>query len=147
MVISLTCSEVGTRVSRRTTWGCTRLSSAASSSVTTRSSGPMLPDSAFRIVVLPAPVPPATTMLSCAFVASSSSVAMAGCIAPLRASSSTVKPPLRKRRMEMAAPSMASGGAMMLTREPSARRASHIGLSSSTRRPTPCAIRCAMRVR
>ena len=53
MVISLTCSEVGARVSRRTTWGCTRLSSAASSSVTTRSSGPMLPDNAFRIVVLP----------------------------------------------------------------------------------------------
>ena len=137
MLISPTCSEVGARVSRRTTWGCTRLSSAASSSVTTRSSGAMLPDSAFRIVVLPAPVPPDTTTFNWARVATSSIVAMSRCIAPLRASSSTVKPPLRNRRIEIAAPSMASGGAMMLTREPSGSRASHIGLSSSTRRPTP----------
>jgi hypothetical protein len=38
--------------------------------------------------------------------------------------------------MVSAVPSMASGGAITLTREPSGRRASQIGLDSSTRRPT-----------
>ena len=38
-------------------------------------------------------------------------------------------------------PSIAKGGAMTLTREPSARRASQIGLASSTRRPTWLTIR------
>jgi hypothetical protein len=36
----------------------------------------------------------------------------------------------------MIGPSMASGGMMALTREPSGRRASTIGLDSSMRRPT-----------
>jgi hypothetical protein len=38
--------------------------------------------------------------------------------------------------MVNAGPSMASGGTMALTREPSGRRASQIGEASSTRRPT-----------
>ena len=147
MWISPAPSAEGARVSRRTTCGCCRLSSAASSSVTTRSSTPMFSESAFKSVVLPEPVPPETTMLSCALVASSSSVAMPGCMAPVRASSAMENPPARKRRMEMAAPSMASGGPMMFTREPSGRRASHMGLSSSTCRPTPSAMRWAMRVK
>ena len=46
--------------------------------------------------------------------------------------------------MEIEQPSIASGGAMMLTREPSGRRASAIGQVSSTRRPTRVTIRCAM---
>ncbi len=41
-------------------------------------------------------------------------------------------------------PSMASGGAMTFTREPSGRRASHIGLLSSTRRPTWLTMRWQM---
>jgi hypothetical protein len=41
-------------------------------------------------------------------------------------------------------PSMASGGAMTLTREPSARRASQIGEDSSTRRPTWLTMRWQM---
>ena len=41
-----------------------------------------------------------------------------------------------KRRIESAGPSIASGGITTLTREPSASRASTIGLSSSTRRPS-----------
>ena len=41
-----------------------------------------------------------------------------------------------KRRMERIGPSMASGGMMALTREPSGRRASTMGEDSSTRRPT-----------
>jgi hypothetical protein len=46
--------------------------------------------------------------------------------------------------MVSAGPSMASGGAMTLTREPSGRRASQIGLDSSTRRPTWLTIRWQM---
>jgi len=43
---------------------------------------------------------------------------------------------LENLRIEMAGPSIASGGAMMLTRLPSARRASTSGVDSSMRRPT-----------
>ena len=43
---------------------------------------------------------------------------------------------MRNRRIESAGPSSASGGMMALTREPSASRASTIGLDSSMRRPT-----------
>jgi len=42
---------------------------------------------------------------------------------------------LLELRMVRAGPSMASGGTMTLTREPSGRRASQIGDDSSTRRP------------
>ena len=41
-----------------------------------------------------------------------------------------------KRRIDSTGPSMASGGMIALTREPSGRRASTIGLDSSMRRPT-----------
>ena len=47
-------------------------------------------------------------------------------------------------RMVSAAPSMARGGAMTLTRLPSMRRASQIGLASSTRRPTALTMRWQM---
>lgn len=50
-------------------------------------------------------------------------------------------------RIEMQAPSRASGGAMMLTRLPSGRRASTIGEASSMRRPTPLAMRWARFIR
>ncbi len=46
-----------------------------------------------------------------------------------------------KRRIESAGPSIASGGITTLTREPSARRASTIGLSSSIRRPSGARMR------
>ena len=46
-----------------------------------------------------------------------------------------------KRRIESAGPSTESGGMTTLTREPSASRASAIGLSSSTRRPSGARIR------
>ena len=45
------------------------------------------------------------------------------------------------RRTDSAGPSTASGGITTLTREPSASRASAIGLSSSTRRPTGARMR------
>ena len=47
-------------------------------------------------------------------------------------------------RMVSAGPSIASGGAMTLTREPSGRRASQIGEDSSTRRPTWLTMRWQM---
>ena len=47
-------------------------------------------------------------------------------------------------RMVSAGPSIASGGAMTLTRLPSGRRASQIGLDSSTRRPTWLTMRWQM---
>ena len=52
------------RVSRRTTCGCCNCSSAASSTVSTRSSWSMNRDMAFIIVVLPDPVPPEMMMFS-----------------------------------------------------------------------------------
>ena len=45
--------------------------------------------------------------------------------------------------MEMQGLWIASGGKMMLTRLPSGKRQSTIGLDSSTRRPTCAAIFCA----
>ena len=140
-------SAEGARVSSRTTCGCRRLNSAASSRVTMRSCPSISADRALSMVVLPAPVPPETTTFRRTRAASSSRVAIARCIAPPRTRSAMPRPSRRKRRMEMAAPSMASGGTMMLTRDPSGSRASHMGLSSSTCRPTPSAIRWAMRVR
>ncbi|MCY1242964.1 hypothetical protein D9M72_559650 [compost metagenome] len=55
---------------------------------------------------------------------------------PKRTSCSSVSLSFLNLRMVSAVPSMASGGAMTLTRDPSGRRASQIGLDSSTRRPT-----------
>ncbi len=46
-----------------------------------------------------------------------------------------------KRRIDSTGPSIASGGMIALTREPSGRRASTIGLDSSTRRPTRLTMR------
>jgi hypothetical protein len=45
------------------------------------------------------------------------------------------------RRIDIVGPSSARGGTTALTREPSARRASTIGLDSSMRRPTELTIR------
>ena len=49
--------------------------------------------------------------------------------------------------MDSTGPSSASGGMMALTREPSASRASTIGLDSSMRRPTELTIRSMIRIR
>ena len=50
---------------------------------------------------------------------------------------------LRNQIAEIVGPSMASGGMMMLTRDPSLRRASTSGVDSSTRRPISVTIRVA----
>ncbi|MNS49305.1 hypothetical protein D3C72_819090 [compost metagenome] len=50
-------------------------------------------------------------------------------------------------RMVRAGPSIAKGGMIAFTREPSSRRASHMGLDSSMRRPTWLTMRSMMRKR
>ena len=57
-------SRLGGRASSRTTCGCWRRSSAASSIVTMRSPAGTKLDSALSVVVLPEPVPPDTSRLS-----------------------------------------------------------------------------------
>jgi hypothetical protein len=72
-----------------------------------------------------------------------STSAPAGEIEPNLTSWSSVSLSFLNFRMVSAVPSMASGGAMTLTREPSGRRASQIG-DSSTRRPTWLTMRWQM---
>ena len=81
-VISPLPSRLVGRVSRRTTCGCCNCSSAASSTVTTRSPGSISRDMAFIIVVLPEPVPPEMMMFSRARAAISSTRATGGVSAP-----------------------------------------------------------------
>ena len=76
---------------------------------------------------LPRARAPLMRMLSLAFTAIWNISAIAGDSTPRSAMSVRLEPRMTKRRMEMAAPSSASGGMMMLTREPSGRRASTIG--------------------
>ena len=129
-------SMLGGRDSRRTTWSCLSCSSAASSTVTMRSSWGMNPDRQLSMVVLPVPVPPEMRMLSRASTMPWSTSAMSRVMARKRIRSSMVSFSLANLRMDSAGPSMASGGMMALTREPSGRRASTMGEDSSTRRPT-----------
>ena len=112
--------------------------------VMSRSPSGISRESAFMKVVFPAPVPPLMRMLSRAFTAIWNISAIAEDSTPRSAMSARLEPRMTKRRIEMAAPSSARGGMMMLTREPSGRRASTIGLDSSTRRPICPAMRCAM---
>ena len=96
----------------------------------------MKPDRMFSSVVLPAPVPPDTIRFRRQAIAAvrNSSIGSVHDSRPTRSSAPSRS--VRKRRIDIAGPSSASGGMMALTREPSARRASTIGLDSSMRRPT-----------
>jgi len=62
--------------------------------------------------------------------------APSGVIEPKSTSWSSVSLSFLNRRIVRLGPSIAKGGAMTLTRLPSGRRASQIGLDSSRRRPT-----------
>ena len=86
-------------------------------------------------------------MFSRAFTAASSRRIMPGVSDSLSTRSSGISLSVPKRRMESSGPSTASGGMMALTREPSLRRASTMGLDSSTRRPTWETILSMMRSR
>ena len=124
------------RASSRATCGCGSRSSAASSTVTIRSAGSMNPAIALRSVVLPVPVPPEMTMFSRPRTLRSSNAACAGRMLPASTSRGTDSTVRENLRMVSSGPSTASGGSTALTRLPSGRRASTIGLDSSTRRPT-----------
>ena len=71
---------------------------------------------------------------------------MSAVAVPKRIRSSTVNGEAENFRMVMTGPTNDSGGMMALTREPSVRRASTIGLDSSTRRPIGAMIRSMMRM-
>ena len=135
-VTSPTPSTDGGRASSRTTCGVARRSSAASSMVTTRSPGGTCPSSALRNVVFPEEVAPLTTRLA-RWRTSATRSATTGSGA--KAERGT--PPAAKRRMARQGPSTATGGITAWTREPSANRASTIGLLRSTRRPSGATIR------
>ena len=76
-------STLGGRHSSRTTCSCFSRSSAESSMVTMRSRSEMNPESTLSKVVLPAPVPPETTMFSRAFTAYFSTSSICGVSARL----------------------------------------------------------------
>ena len=134
-------SMLAGRDSSRTTCGCASRNSAASSIVITRSLGSIAAESAFSSVVFPEPVPPETSRLRRSPTASVSRSRASGVSEPSSTSRSASGRTVPKRRIESTGPSIASGGMTTLMREPSARRASAIGLSSSTRRPTGPRIR------
>ena len=101
----------------------------------TRSSAWMYRERLLSSVVFPEPVPPLMMMLHRACTAADRKSITPWGNAPWRIRSSTVSGLEPNRRMDMAGPSSASGGMMAFTRDPSARRASTMGLVSSTRRP------------
>ena len=136
IVISPVPSRLAVRVSSRTTCGCCSCNSAASSIVTMRSARSIIRDSALSSVVLPEPVPPEIRMLSRQRAAIFSTVAIAGEMLPLlRHHVERDRSSWRTCGSRSTAPSIASGGMMMLTRLPSGRRASTSGRDSSMRRP------------
>ena len=115
--------------------------------VTMRSSLGTKAESAFSMVVLPVPVPPLMRTLSLAFTQAARKARHSASSEPIATRSRARSGAAPKRRMERTGPSMASGGMMAFTREPSGRRASTIGDVSSTRRPTRETMRLMMRSR
>src|SRR5690625_5831132 len=99
--------------------------------VTIRSSGDMYRDNAFNRVVLPEPVPPETTIFKRHDAAISRTRCMAIDMVPRAESLASVRSLRENLRIEIAAPSIASGGRITLTRLPSGKRASTIGLLRS----------------
>ncbi|SCF76417.1 hypothetical protein GA0115255_105574 [Streptomyces sp. Ncost-T6T-2b] len=140
MVIWPLPSTFAGRDSSRITWLCWSWSSAESSMVTMRSVFGISPESALRRVVLPVPVAPETMMLSLAWTSPASSTSICSSSEPKPIISWSVKE-RGKRRMVSVAPVSDSGGMITLTRSPLGRRASTIGLDSSTRRLTVDTIR------
>ena len=135
-------SMLGGRVSSRTTCRCRSSSSAASSIVTTRSWSGMKLERMLSSVVLPAPVPPETTTLR--RQPDGRLEELFHRLGPGLAADEVFRRracPSGKRRIDNTAPSSASGGMIALTREPSASRASTIGLDSSIRRPIELTMR------
>ncbi|MCY1311325.1 hypothetical protein D9M70_616110 [compost metagenome] len=114
--------------------------------VITRSREGMKLASALSSEVLPELVPPLTSTLQRARTAISSNWAMPASKVPSFTRSAGVSGSLRNLRIETDRPSMASGSMMTLMRPPSGRRASTIGLDSSSRRPSGAKMRRTMRM-
>src|SRR5438477_5889173 len=94
-----------------------------------------------RRVVLPEEVPPDTRMLSLLRTAARRYCSMSAVAAPIASRSCGRSFSRENFRIVMHGPSSASGGSTTFTRDPSRRRASHIGELSSTRRPTVLTMR------
>src|SRR6266508_2312 len=100
-----------------------------------RSSPGMNADIAFRVVVLPVPVPPEMRMFSFPLTQEARNCAAFGEIDPNEIRSFIVYGSRENFRIVSVGPRRAKGGMIAFTREPSGRRASTIGEDSSTRRP------------
>src|SRR5438067_12738901 len=92
-------------------------------------------ESTFRVVVLPEPVPPLTTIEIRERTQARMKSAISLFMVPKVTRSETLYGTRENFRIVMLEPCTASGGITMLTRDPSGRRASTIGDDSSTRRP------------
>jgi hypothetical protein len=114
--------------------------------VMTRSLEGMKLASALSREVLPELVPPLTRMLQRARTAISSNCAMPASKVPSFTRSAGVRGSFLNLRIETDKPSMASGSMITLMRPPSGRRASTIGLDSSSRRPSGARMRRTMRI-
>ena len=84
----------------------------------------MKPERTLRSVVLPEPVPPATTMFLRSSTQTRRKPAIASVHVPIRTKSSAVSTRLANLRMVTHGPMSESGGMMAFTRLPSRRRAS-----------------------
>ncbi len=104
--------------------------------VTMRSSAGMNDDSTLSVVVLPVPVPPETMMLRRPTTQACRKRAEWALRVPKRIRSSIWYGSLENFRIVRNGPPIAKGWITALTREPSGRRASTIGVASSMRRPT-----------
>ncbi len=140
-------STFGGRDSSETTCRCSSRSSAASSTVTIRSSAGTLAETALSSVVLPVPVPPEMRMLSLPWTHWARNSAVCSVIEPRPIRFSSVSASRANFRIVSDGPRSESGGMIALTRLPSGRRASTIGDASSIRRPTWETIRSMIRSR
>jgi hypothetical protein len=141
---SPTPSRLAKRLSNPTQssrWRC-RASSLVSSMVTTRCPAGIWLATAFRVVVLPDPVPPEISRFNPARTAAASSRATSGVRVPSASRSSMEWASSRWRRIVRQV-NGASGGQITCSRLPSGNLASALGLASSSRRPATATVRAA----
>ena len=110
-----------------------------------RSSSGMNDDRTLRVVVLPEPVPPDTKTLRRASTQTLRNSNISAVAVPKRTRSSTVNGLAENFRIVMTGPISDTGSITALTREPSGRRASTLGLDLSMRRPRGAMIRSMIR--
>src|SRR5205814_9983415 len=103
--------------------------------VTMRSAFGMNAETAFRVVVLPVPVPPEIRTFSFPRTHAARNCEAFGLTVPKLIRSSIVYGSRENFRIVSVDPRSESGGMIAVTRLPSGRRASTIGEDQSTRRP------------